>query len=228
MKRRDALALSLSAGLLPANDLNIGPTTSDTSITVRSPKDGFVETVNLKQNDPVQAGVIVVIMDDDDEQRLLTRLNAATALVEIEARALADDQVAQQRELLTIASNLVDSFIKRTAADETIISTLARVGSLATQGTVEDIDTVNQLGNAASKLDAEKQKLAIALKTFEFSITQAKDRNAAVSQQLREEISSVKARIARLSVKAPSAGRIQAILPQGAWVSKGDVVALIV
>jgi len=83
---------------------------------VCSPKDGFVQSVRVKNGDSVSAGDVVLIMDSDNEERLLKSLVVFMKLQEIRNERYREPQASVFRGI--IASTAQESEGTATAFDK--------------------------------------------------------------------------------------------------------------
>jgi multidrug resistance efflux pump len=194
---------------------------SDNRIYVLSPKDAFVTTTNVSHGASVSAGDPVCRLDYSDEDKRRDAVKAAQSMIDLEAEAFTDDQVAKRRKMLETSLSSAQATLDFATKKATKIEAMADMG-LKTK--VES----DQVALAKTIADCELQKAQLALDRFDFSITQLKSKKDLIDSQLAIELTSINDDEFFDSVSSPSAGKVSLKVAPGVFVKKGDPIAEIV
>jgi multidrug resistance efflux pump len=185
-----------------------------------SPKDAILVDIAVVDGTLVNAGDAVCKLSDDEETIALQRLSLAQSRLAIDQKLLAPDQVQLQRRMVEIAGEIAAKYVEFAQAKQEFEQKQFIAGA-------GDQLKVMQAGAALQKALGEQEKAGIALKTFDFNVQQAQERQQLALEQLPKETAFVNTMQNRLTVKAPKAGTIQLLGAKGSFLKKGQAIARI-
>jgi multidrug resistance efflux pump len=189
--------------------------TSPNNMLVRSPKDGVVVSLEVADGATVYADTTVLChIEPGEETRALNRLALSKQLIELEARALSEPQVAARRRLVEIATEITNKYLEYAEfkyADDLIQKNLGLINEV----------WLRQAEAAVTKARGEHEKAKLALEHFDFNISLMRERHQLISAQVPQEIEFLKQKLTRLEIKTPANGKIRFSVGKGSFVKMG-------
>jgi hypothetical protein len=218
-----ATAVSTSSAEVAGADEVFCQLPKDVKIRICSPKDAFVSELLVVDGAEVAIDALLCHLLDDDEARSIQQVQLAKSLLALEAAALSDSQVALQRRVLELASDLAAKYLASAQAKAKAIGSYALLG----QAPYDQVSNL-QAEIAIEKANTEVEKSTLALKSFDFNVAQAKAKHDLIAQQIPLELAYLKGKQNRLSISCPVAGKIRLLAAKGSFIKLGDPIAEIV
>jgi multidrug efflux pump subunit AcrA (membrane-fusion protein) len=187
-------------------------------IILAAPKNGAVSKLLKSDGALIKAGETVCELERDDETYTASKLTTFNELLALEEELLTDGNVKQQRELLKIALDIAQAY--KNYADQKLA--WMKAGEAIGNGlTLLD---VGQAAAALAKAIGEVRKAEINLDNFDFSVDQARKRLALLRRRIPDETQFLHAKIERLTIVSPVAGKLTYYVGVKSFIKLGDPI----
>jgi len=189
-------------------------------LQVESPKDGIVEKIFPVDGAHVLEGETLFQLDTIEEDRALERIRLSAGLIGVEENYLSVAQVALRRRVFEIAVELTKAYVDfanrklKWDHDAVLTRTAAPI-----------IEWQSEAG--VTKANKEYEKANLALESFDFNITQAKERTRLIKEELPREERHVQTKIAQSALTCPRTGTIALLIGKSSFVKKGHILCTI-
>jgi multidrug resistance efflux pump len=193
ISRRNILsALVLAAAGGSSGTENIG---HETSIGLAAPKSGTIAEILVTEGENIKTGHSVCRLKPDDEHYALARFKTFESMLAIEEQLFSDQQLALRREILFINLNVARAYLEfakfKLRDDQSSIES----------GTLNLHAHVEQDKAAIAKAEGEVRKAEIYIDSFNFSVSQGKQRLELLRSFLPNELQLIESKIDTLDVQ---------------------------
>jgi multidrug resistance efflux pump len=221
-----ALAISpiLGVGAKPAMASDTRPSESKMQIAV--PKDCFVKKITYASGATVKANDLIAILDSDDEESTLERITLATAFVSLQQDAISDEQVQIRRQVIQSTVDVAKAYLDYARLRLDFINSQIDFAGYAEGNEQSNRAARQQSAAAVIRAESEWRRTQSALALFDFNTRQAKQKIELIQAELPKQIQKTRDRIKdRLNMRSPRHGTISYLCYEGAFLSKGAILA---
>jgi len=189
-----------------------------TKFQLRSPRNGYVASILVKDGTQVIAGASLVSLDSKDEDRALERIALAQALLALQVASISGDQVEARREILKSTVEIADAHVNYAYKN-------ASYQDLSYKQGLTDGPHTWQATAANARATAEQERANISSQLFEVNLAQVKTKLELLTKAISKEQEEMTIRKARLTIQSPVPGKVKLHGWAGMFVMKGDVLA---
>jgi multidrug efflux pump subunit AcrA (membrane-fusion protein) len=186
---------------------------------VCAPKDGFVVKLFVHDHDQIQIGDSLLKMDSEAEDRNVQHVQKMDSVREIWAAQYTGPQLDLLRAIATIAIDLAREKVTESQAKLNQQKALSLTGAA---GNGVDI-LVAKSEYAQSQIELAKAEAQ--QKQLEYTVTRHVESSALVKQMTKDQLEFIAKKKERLSITAPSGGKVKLRIAEGSFAKRGSVLA---